>query len=108
MTMKRALGVMMLVLLACGPGADTPTVSPAGPDQQGSKTAEEKLEALRDSFVWGDASQPAHDWDADVEACEARVGEDPSVREGAHRLAKIAAVMKCMDEMGWEQKRKNR
>jgi len=95
----------MLVLLACGPGADTPT---AGPAEQGSKVAEKDPGASRDSFVWGDASQPAHDWDVDVEACQARVDEDPSVRKGAHRLVKIAAFMKCMDEMGWEYKGKNR
>ena len=104
MTMKRALGVMMLVLLACGPGADTPTASPAGPAEQGSKAAEKDLMAFEGSFVWSDASQPAHDWDADVEACKKRVDEDPSVSKKSHRLVRIAAFMKCMDEMGWEFK----
>ena len=105
MTMKRVLGVMMLVLLACGPGADTPT---AGPAEQDSKAAEKDLGALRDSFVWGDASQPARDWDVDVEACKARADEDPSVRKGAHALVKVAAFIKCMGEMGWEHKGRNR
>jgi hypothetical protein len=115
MTMKRALGVMMLVLLACGPGADTPPAGPASSADQDSKVAEQDLEAaeqdleaLRDSFVWRDASQPARDWDVDVEACQGHVDEDPSVRKGAHPLVKIAAVMKCMDETGWEFKGKNR
>jgi hypothetical protein len=108
MTMKRVLGVMMLVLLACGPGADTPTARPARPAEQDPKAAAEALETLRDSFVWRDASQPAGDWDVDVEACKARADEDPSVRKGAHPLVKVAAFMKCMDEMGWEHEGKNR
>jgi hypothetical protein len=108
MTMKRALGVMMLVLLACGPGADTPTAKPARSAEPSSQAAEQDLEALRDSFVWRDASQPAGDWDVDVEACQGHADEDPSVRKGAHPLVKVAAFMKCMDETGWEFKGKNR
>ena len=107
MTMKRVLGVMMLALLACGPGADTPTSSPASPAKHDSRAAPKDPAAVRDSFVWGDASQPARDWDADAEACKGRMSKDPSV-SGAHRLAQIAAFMKCMEEMGWEPKGKNR
>jgi hypothetical protein len=116
MMMKRVLGVMLLALLACGPGADTPTAKPArsarsakpAKPARSAKPAEQDLGALRDSFVWRDASQPAHDWDADLEACKGRVGEDPSVRKEAHPLVRVAAFMKCMDETGWEFKGKNR
>ena len=94
----------MLVLLACGPDADTPTAKSASP----AGAAEPDLGAIRDSFVWRDASQPARDRDADLEECNARADEDPSVRTGSHPLVRVAALMKCMDETGWEFKGKNR
>jgi hypothetical protein len=96
MTMKRALGVMLLVLLACGSCGDTRDGS-AG---RGSK----EVLTLEDRFVWGDESQAARDLDADAAECEARAGEDPSVRKGAHPLVRIAAFVKCMEELGWAQK----
>jgi hypothetical protein len=96
---------MVLVLLACGPGADTPT---AGPGEQGSKAAVKDVGEARDSFVWGDASQPARDWDADAEECRGRTAGDPSAAKQAHRLVKVAAFMKCMQEMGWALKDENR
>ncbi len=110
MMLKRALGVMLLALLACGPGADTPTAKPGKKARPASpaRAAEQDLEALRDSFVWSDASQPARDWDVDLEACKGRADEDPSVRGGAHPLVRVAAFMKCMDETGWEFKSQNR
>ena len=95
----------MLVLLACGPGADTPTSSPA---EQHSKAAPKDPGMAKDAFVWGDASQPAHDWDADAEACKKRMAEDPSLPKGAHPLSKIAAFVKCMQEMGWAPKDEDR
>jgi hypothetical protein len=104
MTMKRVLGVMMLVLLACGPGADTPTARPARPAEQDPKTAEEALETLKNSFVWRDVSQPAGDWDADAEVCKGRVAEDLSDRQGAHPLVRVSAFIKCMDDLGWASK----
>ena len=106
--MKRVLGVMMLVLLACGPDADTPTARPARLAEQDPKAAEEALETLRDSFVWRDASQPASDWDVDADVCKARVAEDFSARKGAHPLVRISAFIKCMDDMGWASKGQNR
>lgn len=108
MTMKRVLGAMMLVLLACGPGADTPTSSPASPAEQDSTAAPKDPGMIKDAFVWVDASQPARDWDVDAEACKERVAEDPSVPKGAHQLTKIAAFVKCMQEMGWALKEENR
>ena len=108
MTMKRVLGVMMLLLLACGPGADTPTDRPARSTEQDPQVAEERMGTLRESFVWRDASQPAGDWDADAEACKGRVDEDSNVPKGAHPLVRVAAFIKCMDDMGWESKRHNR
>ena len=96
MTTKRILGAMMLLLLACGPGADKPTSSPASPVEQEAKTAPMDPATVREAFVWGDESQPARDWDADAETCKARADE-----EEAHRLAKIAAFMECMKELGW-------
>jgi hypothetical protein len=111
MTMKRALGLMMLVLWACGPGGDTPTSSRAGPArlaERGSKAAERDLTTLRDSFTWADASQPARDWDVDAQACQGRAEENPSVRKGAHPLVRVGVFMKCMEEMGWTFKGGNR
>ena len=98
----------MLVLLACGPDADTPTARPARLAQQDPKAVEEVLETLRDSFVWRDASQPAGDWDVDAEVCKGRVDEDSSVPKRAHPLVRISAFMKCMDDMGWTSKDQNR
>ena len=99
---------MMLVLLACGPGADTPTAGPARPAEQDPMTAEEVTETLRDSFVWRDASQPAGDWDADAEVCRGRVKASSSLRKGAHPLAAVAALIKCMEGMGWASKDEDR
>jgi hypothetical protein len=107
MTMKRVLGALLL-LLACGPGADTPTARPPRPAAQDPQVAEERMEKLRESFVWGDASQPAGDWDADAEACKGRVDEDSSVPKGAHALVRVAAFIQCMDDMGWASKGQNR
>jgi hypothetical protein len=111
MTVKRVLGVMMLVLLACGPGADTPTDRPdppARPAERDPQAAVELAGTLREHFVWRDASQPAGDWDADAEVCKKRVDEDSSVPEGAHPLVSVAAFIKCMEEMGWASKGQNR
>jgi hypothetical protein len=108
MTMKRVLGVMMLVLLACGPGADTPTDRPARLVEQDPQAAAEVMGTLRDSFVWRDASKPAGDWDADAEACKARVDENSSIPKGAHPLVRVSAFMKCMEDMGWASKGQNR
>jgi hypothetical protein len=99
MTMKRALGVMLLVLLACGSGGDTRDDS-AG---RGSKAAGKEELTLEDRFVWGDESQTARDLDADAVWCEARAAEDPSVSKGAHPLVRIAAFVECMEELGWER-----
>ena len=107
MLMKRVLGVMMLVLLACGPSADAPTDKPARPAGPASSAGQD-LGALRNSFVWRDASQPAHDWDGDVKACQGRADENATAPKGSHPLVKVAALMKCMDEAGWEFKGKNR
>ena len=106
--MKRVLGVMMLVLLACGPGADTPTAGPARPAEQNPKAAGEVMDTLRDSFMWRDASQPAGDWDADAEVCKGRVEENSSIRQGAHPLVTVSALLKCMEDMGWAYKGEDR
>jgi hypothetical protein len=92
---------MMLALLACGQGSDTPTPRPAGLAGQGSKAAEKDLTTLRDRFTWGDTSQPARDWDVDADACKGRADEDPGVRAGAHPLARVGVFVKCMGETGW-------
>jgi len=91
MTMKRALGMMMLVLLACGSGSDTPTASPTKQD----------VKSFTERFVWGDESQPAGDWDADAAQCTKHADEDPSVRRGAHPLVKIGVFTQCMEKLGW-------
>ena len=115
MPMKRVLGAMILVLMACGPGAEAPSSSPASPAaqgtkvaKQGSKAAKQDLETLKDSYVWHGTGQPAHDWDADVEACKKVVNEDPNISDRTPQLARIAAFAKCMEGMGWEAKGKNR
>ena len=64
--------------------------------------------ALRDSFVWRDASRPAGDLDADSEACKARVTEDLGDRKRAHPLLGVSAFIKCMEDMGWASKGQNR
>lgn len=109
--MTRVLGMLLLLLLACGPGADTPTDRPARATrlaEQDPQIVEERMQTLKETFVWRDASQPAGDWDADAKACEGRVDEDPSIPKGAHRLVKVAAFIQCMDDMGWASKGGNR
>jgi len=101
MTMKRVLGVVMLVLLACGSGVDTPTSGSGSPAKQESKAAGKDAQDLRDHFVWGDESKPARDWDADVAECEKRAENDPRVTEKSHPLVKVGVVMKCLEGMGW-------
>ena len=113
MTMKRASGLMTLLLLACGPSADTPppppSPSPARIAERQAEIAEKDWGAtLRESFVWGDASQPARDWNVDAEACKKRANEDPGVRTGAHPLVKVGVFAQCMEETGWEFKPENR
>jgi hypothetical protein len=109
MTMKRALGaVVMLALLACGPGGDTPTSGPDGAAQRASTAPAKDVKDLKDHFVWGDESQPARDWDGDAVECEGRADADPSVVKGAHPLVRVGLFMKCMEEMGWTAKNKGR
>lgn len=109
MTIKRVLGVLLLLMmmLACGPGADTPNDRPARPTrlaEQDPQAAEEGMQTLKESFVWRDASQPAGDRDADAEACKGRVDEDSSIPKGAHPLVRIADFTRCMDDKGWATK----
>jgi hypothetical protein len=95
--MGRALGALLLILLACGSDGEGPTSRPAQPAGQG-------LEVLRDYYTWGGASQPAHDWDVDAGECERRADENPRVRKGAHELVRVRVFIGCMEEIGWVPK----